>query len=85
MSSGKIKGGTTGCRNVSSLQPSKQHALCKMAYSVEHMSIVKNILPNQMTGTSKICSQPSGTLHTVQDAIWYGGACIYCQNILQNK
>jgi hypothetical protein len=39
---GKVEGGTTGCRNIRSLQPSKQHALYKMAYSrEEYMSTVK--------------------------------------------
>jgi hypothetical protein len=31
----KVKGGTTGCENAGNLQPSKQHALCKVAYIVE--------------------------------------------------
>jgi len=41
---GRVKGGTTGCRNVRSLQESKQRPLCKMAYSVEeHVFTVKTL------------------------------------------
>jgi hypothetical protein len=37
---GKVKGSTTGCRTVRSLQLSKQHTLCKMAYSVEELVFI---------------------------------------------
>jgi len=38
----KVKGGATGCGNVMSLQPSKQHALCEEACNMEeHVFIVK--------------------------------------------
>jgi len=41
MTSGKSKGSATGRRNVRGSQLSKQHTLCKMVYSVEHMFTVK--------------------------------------------
>jgi uncharacterized protein YkuJ len=66
---GKVKGGTNECCNVRSLQYSKQHALCKMAYSMkEHEFTVKTFCDRAKTifeeiqyatGTSKISNQPS--------------------------
>jgi hypothetical protein len=38
----KERGSTTGCRNVRSLQPSKQHALCKIVNSIEEHVFVKS-------------------------------------------
>jgi hypothetical protein len=35
----KLKVGTTAYKYVGSLQPNKQRALCKMAYSVEQLKI----------------------------------------------
>jgi hypothetical protein len=52
---GKIKGGTTGCGNIRSLQPSKQCVLCKMAYSTEECVYCQNILPNhQICDSEKV-------------------------------
>jgi len=48
----KGKGGTIGFRNAQSLQLSKQHALCKMVYSVEeHMFIVKTFYQSSSFNT----------------------------------
>jgi hypothetical protein len=69
----KVKGGTTGYGNARSLQPCEQHALCKMAYSVEESeSIAKTFYKTSIylqwepvseeirlaTSTGKTCNQP---------------------------
>jgi len=36
---GKVKGGTTGCSNVRSSQPSKHHTLCMMVCSMEQLQV----------------------------------------------
>jgi hypothetical protein len=49
---GKVKGGITGCGNVRSSQLRKQHALWKMAYSMEeHVFIVKTFYQTSSFGT----------------------------------
>jgi hypothetical protein len=73
---GKVKGGTTGCGNVRSLDPSKQCALCKMAYSGEkYVFNVKTFyqtstlwLYKDSFGGNSACNRHQQELHS---AVWY--------------